>query len=130
MNRFQRFMYGRYGMDHLSRFLIGITLLLSIIGSLSKKSIIIYISYLFLFFVLFRMFSKNIQQRAKENMIFVQLFQRIINSFQKLKRTFFGTKTHKYYRCPGCRQTIRVPKGKGKICITCPKCRAEFIRRT
>ncbi len=130
MNRFQRFMYGRYGFDQLTRFLVVIAFIISLLSSFTRVSVLLIFSYLILFYALFRVFSKNISARTRENYRYVGMTNLIKNRFHKLKRTFFGTKTHKYYLCPKCKQTIRVPKGKGRICISCPKCRYEFIKKT
>lgn len=130
MNQFRRFMYGRYGLDQLGRALIVITLLFSLVGSFTRLIPLYLISYLFLGYALFRILSKNIQKRSGENLMYYKISHSFINKVKQTKQDLFGTKTHKYYHCPQCRQTIRVPRGKGKICITCPKCKREFIKRT
>ncbi len=130
MNGIRKFMYGRYGLDQFTRALIVIALLLSVLGSFGRNPILVYGSYLPIAYALFRTFSKNITKRERENVLYCT----VINSFKKfvinLKNLFFGTKTHKYYQCNHCKQTIRVPRGKGKICITCPKCKTEFVKKT
>jgi ribosomal protein L37AE/L43A len=63
-------------------------------------------------------------------MAYYKVADSVKRSLTNLKLSLVGTKTHKYYRCTHCRQLIRVPRGKGKICISCPKCRTEFIKRT
>lgn len=130
MNRFQKFMYGRYGFDQFTRFLVIIAFVVSLLGSFTRFSPLLILSYLFLIVALLRVFSKNISARARENYKYLGIVNSVKNTFKKIKLTFFGSKTHRYYSCPKCKQTIRVPKGKGKICITCPKCRNEFIKRT
>ncbi|MBO2527292.1 MAG: hypothetical protein CW335_03815, partial [Clostridiales bacterium] len=69
-------------------------------------------------FSLFRTFSRNIYTRQKENRRFRQLWTRLRD------------RKNRYYRCPKCRQTVRVPKGRGKISIRCPKCGEKFIKKT
>lgn len=130
MNRFRKFMYGRYGFDQLSQFLIWTALIISILGPLSGIREVVYISYLFIFYAGFRILSKKINNRSRENFKFMKVINTFKNLFQKSTRTLKGSKTQKYYKCPHCRQTIRVPRGKGKICITCPKCKTEFIKKT
>ena len=130
MNQIRRFMYGRYGFDQLSRALIVMALVISLISSFSRSGYILLISYIPLFYAIFRTLSKNIAKRSQENMMYCQLAGRLKNRLSQLKLLALGTKTHKYYKCGKCRQTIRVPRGKGKISITCPKCRAEFVKRT
>ena len=78
---------------------------------------------------LFRMVSRNLPRRRAENAKFMQLAGPAINWFH-LRRTMHRDKEHRYFRCPRCRQTVRVPKGKGKIAIKCPKCGEKFIKKT
>jgi hypothetical protein len=130
MNQFRRFMYGRYGVDRFSQALIYMTLAVSIIATFSRYRMIFLVSYALLAYAIFRMISKNISKRSQENMIYCRLMGSIKKSLNQIKLSLIGTKTHKYYKCKHCRQMIRVPRGKGKICITCPKCRAEFVKRT
>lgn len=130
MNRFQRFMYGRYGFDQLSRALIIASLILSVITSFVRVSGLLTIAYIPLVYAIFRITSKNISRRSAENIKYCSMSNSLRNRLQQFKLMLIGTKTHKYYKCRHCKQTIRVPRDKGKICITCPKCHAEFIRRT
>lgn len=130
MNQFRRFMYGRYGLDQFAQFTIWTSMIISLIASLSKMNEIIYLSYPLFFYTIFRILSKNISKRTKENFIFLKLINTVKHAFQTRKSTTQGSNTYKFYKCPKCKQTIRVPKGKGKICITCPKCKIEFVKRT
>ena len=77
----------------------------------------------------FRMFSRNISARAQENGAFLNLWRRVKGFFTGLSARL-RDRQHRYYRCPQCRQQLRVPRGKGKIVITCPRCRHEFTRKT
>ena len=83
-----------------------------------------------LVYVYFRMFSRNIQKRYEENVKYLQMKGRIVSVFQKEKRMAQDRKVNHIYKCPSCKQKIRVPRGKGKICITCPKCRTEFTKKS
>lgn len=130
MNWFRRFMYGRYGFDQFSQTLVITSLILSVLGTLTRSSMLITISYIPFIYGIFRILSKNTNDRMKENYQYEKFVNNVKNKFVKVKRNVMGTKTHKYYACPKCKTRIRVPRGKGKICITCPKCRTEFIKRT
>ncbi len=130
MNQLRRFMYGRYGLDQYSRALVFIAFFVSLLAMVVRFTPLILLSYLVLIYSIFRTLSRNISKRTQENMVYYKIAGALKNKLKNLKLTLIGTKTHKYYRCSHCKQTIRVPKGKGKICITCPKCRAEFIKRT
>lgn len=130
MNRLREFMYGRYGFDQLSRALVVVSLLLSVFTIFIKASWLTLLLYIPLIYVFYRMMSKDIQRRTKENMAYCRMADSMKKRLTNLKQSLVGTKTHVYYKCQKCKQTIRVPRGKGKICITCPKCKTEFIKRT
>ena len=113
-----RFMYGRYGSDKLNMVLLVTGLVISLISSFSGVFLLGYLSWIPFFFVLFRMFSRNIPARRREN-------QRFVNFLNRLK-----DRDNRYFNCPQCHQMVRVPKGKGKINIRCPKCGNKFIKKT
>lgn len=135
MNWLRRFMYGRYGNDQLSTFLFVFYIILVVFQMIFRNSaagrILMLLSYVVVLAYFFRCFSKNIYKRQRENQKFLQLWNPVKNYFKYLKRKWQErNSTKKLFRCPQCRQTIRVPRGKGKIAITCPKCRREFVKRT
>jgi hypothetical protein len=128
-------MYGRYGTDQLSNFLFVLYLVLIVFQMAFRGSIVgtilMFLSYAVVLVYFFRTFSRNIYRRQMENQKFMTAWKPVKNYFKFLKMRFQernGVK--KIFRCPKCHQTIRVPKGKGRIAITCPKCRFEFIKRT
>jgi hypothetical protein len=123
-------MYGRYGFDNYSRALIITALIISVASAFTRNGILILISYVPIIYAIFRTLSKNIAKRSQENLIYCNMTGNIRKKLNNLKLSLIGTKTHKYYRCRHCRQMIRVPRGKGRISISCPKCRTEFIRKT
>lgn len=128
--KIMRFMYGRYGIDSLGRFLIGVSGVCFIISLFFRKSPFYTLGLLLLFYVYFRMFSRNIYKRSAENQDFLQRTAKIRGWFEKQKYTFKQLKTHHIYRCPTCKQKIRIPRGKGKIEIRCPKCNTTFVKRS
>ena len=120
-NGMRRFFAGRYGTDQLNRLLMWVGIIINIVSIFvapPAKLILILIAYLLLGWAIFRMFSRNTWKRFDENRKYVAFLTRLRD------------RDHRYYKCPKCRQKIRVPKGKGKIAITCPKCREKFIRKT
>jgi hypothetical protein len=128
-------MYGRYGSDQLSTFLFVLYIVLLVFQMIFRGtavgSVLMLVSYAVVLIYFFRTFSRNIYRRQMENQKFMQAWNPVKNYFKFWKMRFDernGVK--KLFRCPKCHQTIRVPKGKGKIAITCPKCRFEFIKRT
>lgn len=130
MNWLRKFMTGRYGVDHFSNTLTTIALVLIVSNIFLRIEILQIISLLILGYSYFRMFSKNINKRYQENMQFLNATKPIRDKINKLKRRTKSLKTHKYYKCPECNQELRVPKGKGKITVKCPKCNHKFTRRT
>lgn len=118
----RRFMSGRYGTDKLSMTMLitalVITLLYGLIPNGSVKLILWALSYLLMFWAIFRSLSRNTYKRYEENRKFLQFFDRLKD------------RQHRYFDCPKCRQQVRVPRGKGKIAITCPRCRERFVRKT
>jgi len=114
----QRFMAGRSGVDQLNIALLILGMALSVIGSFSGLGIVYTLAYVPLLFGLYRMFSRNLAARQRENAWLLGLLRRLKD------------RTHRYFRCPKCRQMVRVPKGKGKISIRCPKCGENFVRNT
>ena len=118
----RRFMEGRYGNDKLNNALLGSALVLVILALFIRNpllNLILHgISYALMFWSIFRTFSRNTYKRYQENRKFLKFVDR------------FKDRDHRYYDCPKCRQTVRVPRGKGKIAITCPRCREKFVRKS
>ncbi len=126
-----RFMQGRYGNDQLNIFLLVFSLLFNIIMNIfvGRGTIITIVTLVPLAFFWFRFFSRKVYRRRLENNKFLSLWYKIRAPFKRTKRKF-EDKSHKYYKCPKCKQVVRVPSGKGKIEITCPKCKTKFTKRT
>jgi len=123
-------MYGRYGFDQFSRAIIFFSLFIALIASLTRSSLLLWLSYIPLIYAIFRILSRDTYKRARENYIYCDILRKMKVRVKNTKLLLVGTKTHKFFRCKGCRQMIRIPRGKGKISITCPKCKREFISRT
>ncbi len=130
MNWFRRFMTGRYGVDQLSVGLLFLSFLLSIIFYIFPAGILNYLVYIPFAVFLYRALSKNHVMRRKENNAFLKVWNPAAVWFYKKRNRISTFKTYKYFKCPSCKQEVRVPKGKGKIRITCPKCKLEFIKKT
>lgn len=125
--RMRRFMQGRYGSDPFGRFLLGAAIAFLILSFFFGK-IMYIIALVLMIYAYFRIFSKKPQKRYRENLLYMGCTKHIRSFFSMQGQRFAQRKTHRIYRCPKCGQHIRVPKGKGKIRITCPKCRNEFIK--
>lgn len=118
----RRFMAGRYGTDKLNMVILGAGLAACLLAMLIPvswmKLLLTALSYILMIWAILRALSRNTYKRYRENRRFLMLFDRLKD------------KEHRYFVCPRCRQPVRVPRGKGKIAITCPKCREKFIRKT
>lgn len=133
-NWFRRFMQGRYGVDHFSHFLVILAFFLMFIQLFIRQDIFNLIVSIFVVVILvysyFRTFSRNHYKRYQENEWYLRYHNRVKYFFSREKSHMQQRKTHKIFRCPNCSQSIRVPKGKGKIAITCPMCKTEFIKKS
>ncbi len=130
MNRFNNFMFGRYGSDKLNIALLVTSIIFTLISRITRIGIIFYLSYIPLFLCIFRMFSRNINKRVQENNKFLLYYMPIERWFIKKFNMIKGLKTYKYFKCPNCKQTVRVPRGKGRVNVICPKCSTKFIKNT
>lgn len=130
MERLRKFMYGRNGGDQLSNALLILSIILTFAGSLSKIQWISTIGFIPLGLSLFRVFSKDVSKRRMENYKFAMLLSPFYSKLKNTEKRLKDSKTHKYYKCPNCKQQLRVPKGKGKIVVTCTKCKTKFNKTT
>ena len=118
----RRFMAGRYGTDRLNMTILMTGVVISLVGAFIRQPMLnlltTAVSYGLMIWAICRTLSRNTYKRYQENRKFLQFFDRLKD------------RQHRYFDCPKCRQMVRVPRGKGKIAITCPKCREKFIRKT
>ena len=134
-NAIARFMYGRTGMDQLNLVLMWVVLILDVVTMLVQRNhaavsmVLYWLSMAGWVYVLFRMFSKNLSKRRGENQKFVNWVWRMKSSRAGAKERH-ADKDHKYFTCKNCKTICRVPVGKGKIIITCPKCGAQIHAKT
>lgn len=128
--KFARFMAGRYGMDALGRFTMALTLLFIVLNYFTRNRLVPLLAWAGIILTYYRMFSRNVYKRSAENQRYLSRTTKLRRWFYTRKNTFAQRKTHRIYKCPSCRQKIRVPKGKGRIEIRCPKCSATFIKKS
>ena len=119
----RKFMAGRYGSDRLNQCLLGAAFVLILISAIGGRrvqwmSVLSFLAYIPLIWSIFRMYSRNIEARRRENAAFQRFFTRLRD------------RQNRYFTCPRCRQVVRVPRGKGKLRVTCPKCRTKFEVRS
>lgn len=128
--RMQRFMAGRYGNDQLNQFIFIVAIISMVLEIITRQSLFYTSTLVLLILAYVRVFSRNINKRYEENMKFLQKKDAILNKFRKQKYYAAQRRNFHIYTCPQCKQKIRIPKGKGKISITCPKCRTSFIKKS
>lgn len=121
-------MYGRYGMDRLGKLLTWGAVVILIVAMLTGLTWLDIVALVVLIYGYFRMFSRNINARYNENAKYLSILGKVKWFFKSRTDHMKQRKTHHIYSCPQCRQKIRVPKGKGKIAIRCPKCGNEFVK--
>ena len=129
-NFLNRFMLGRYGPDHLGVAMIIVSFILSLIYAVTAVMPPLYISYIMFGFVLFRMLSRNITRRRAENDKFIRYWWPIRTKIKRIIDKLKQKRTHKIFTCPGCKKKLRVPRGKGKLQVSCPMCGEKFFRKT
>lgn len=130
MRWLQNFMRGRYGVDQLSFAILILYLVVTILGTFFRIPFVNTIALLLIVWCWFRILSRNTYKRAQENTKFMGKVYPIQNKYRTKKKEFQDRKTHKYFTCPTCKQRLRVPRGRGEITITCPKCKTKFDKRT
>ncbi len=137
MNWLQKFMMGRYGVDQMNIGVLIFSMVCTFTASLTRWLLLSILGTALLAYGVFRMFSRNVSARSKENQKFLVfwnkvkgIWYRIKDWFSGKKRRFADRKTHCYFSCPKCKRKLRVPKGKGKIEISCPICGTKFIKKT
>lgn len=144
-DKFNNFMYGRYGNDDLNRVIMWAAVICAVLSMFIFPQVLTFLTYVLLFSGIYRCMSRKHEDRYRENDAFLRFKDKIMSKFGGKKtystggqRNYSGgawqtpTKDHtkKIFKCPNCKQKVRVPKGKGTIMITCPKCRTEFKKRT
>ena len=117
-----RFMTGRYGTDKLNTVILTAGVIVCVVSLFIRSAIVdlalTFVAYGLMFWAMFRTFSRNTYKRYQENRKYLRFMERLKD------------KEHRHFDCPRCRQPVRVPRGKGKIAITCPKCGEKFIKKT
>jgi len=130
MDWLRKMFYGRYGSDPFAIALLSFSFILHVFSSLLGFELLGMISFIPAAYCLYRMFSKNIVARQIENRWFLKWW---IPSWSKVKsiiRSIKDFKKYRYYKCPKCKSELRVPKGKGRIIIKCPKCSTKFEKKS
>lgn len=127
--KLRRFMAGRYGGDQLGHFLAWAALVLFVLGMLFRR-VFYWLGLAVLVYSYYRMFSRDIARRRYENDFYLQKRAAVLRKLGQMRNRFALRKTYRYFRCPQCRQELRIPRGRGQVSIHCPKCGADFVRKS
>lgn len=138
MNRFRdflaRWMYGRNGNDPFNKFLLITALVVLLVNSFLKRTalstVFSAVTMGLLLYVYFRMFSRNIYKRREENQKYLEIRYNVFGYLKGIKERWVQRKDYKFFYCPSCHATLRVPKGHGKIKIVCKKCGNTFTGKS
>ena len=134
-DKLYRFMQGRYGVDQFAKFTMGVALVSIVLaifvntGS-SAGSLLDTLGLVAIVYTYFRIFSRNISKRAQENQKYLSATAKLRQRLNKEKNLMKQRKDYHIYTCPSCGQKVRIPRGKGKIEISCPKCHSKFVKRS
>jgi len=128
---FRKFMYGRYGNDQLNNFVLILSLIFCFVGLFFVGTLRLVFTILQLFAIAYwflRAFSRNVEKRRRENYAFMKVWNKIKGWFKGVPAFFkrLADRKHKYFKCPNCKSRLRVPRGRGNITVTCPKCYVKF----
>ena len=128
--KFRQFMIGRYGTDGLNQFLSFASIVMLLLSLLTRFSLFTWVGAVLLVLCYYRSLSRNISKRTDENYRYYAIKDRVDNKFRGLKEQWANRRVYHYYRCPQCRQKLRVPRGRGRIQISCPRCGTQFIKKS
>lgn len=129
-SRMAQFLYGRNGFDNLARVCNAVAILLLVINIFAQNAVLYFLWMVFFAYSVFRVYSRNIPKRYAENQKFLAMMDVPQKRIRLLKLQWRDRSVSRYYICKSCHQQIRVPKGKGRIEIRCPKCGERFIKKT
>lgn len=130
MNWFRRMMIGRYGTDALCYALVVTSLVLTLVGQITRWGIFNTASLVALVICYLRVFSRNTSRRYQENVKFLKIWNPIQRRLHGTAEVLRDSRTHCHYKCPSCGQKVRVPRGRGRVNISCPSCHLQFIKKT
>jgi len=128
--KFIRFMSGRYGIDSFGKFTLILGVAALILSGWFDSFIFSVLAWVCVIYSYFRIFSRNVYKRAAENQTWLNKTYKVRSWFARQKNSASQRKVYHIYKCPSCRQKIRIPKGKGKIEVRCPKCSTTFIKNS
>lgn len=124
--KFQKFMYGRYGSDKFSNFLLALCAIIIVINAFLHSLVFVCIEFAILTYSIFRSLSRNIYKRQKENLLYMKIEKKVVNFFKISYDRIKYFKTKRYRKCPYCKNYLRLPIKKGNHTVSCPSCHKDF----
>ena len=124
-----RLMYGRYGSDQLSRFLLIVGIALYIVSWITGLGLISYVALALYIWTIFRMFSRNLEKRRAENQKYLHFFGGFQASAKQARNRAKNRKEYRYFRCSKCKSWLKLPRGVGEVTVTCGKCKNQFRKK-
>ncbi len=130
--RLARFMAGRNGNDQLNIFLLIVDVVLIVLSTVWKSAsgLLYPLVLALLVYIYFRMFSRNVYKRREENGKYMRLKYKVDAALRLRKERWVQRKDYKFFTCPSCRTSLRVPRHRGKVKIVCRKCGTSFFGKT
>ncbi len=128
-----QFMTGRNGNDELNRFLLALNMILILLSVIFSRGIGRFLSPIVLIllgFTYYRMLSRDRIRRSDENARYLRQREKVLSAVRVRKEQWVQRKDFKFFVCPACKATLRVPKGRGKIKIVCRKCGNSFMGKS
>lgn len=123
-------MYGRYGNDALTSFLLILGLILMVISWIPHLGWFYFLAAAVLIWSLSRSFSRKFDKRRRELDRYLKIKKPIVNFFKLRRNKWRDRKTHVYFKCKKCKAVLRVPRGKGSIIVTCTRCGDRIEKKT
>ena len=121
---------GRQGPDDLATFCVNVAIVVVVVNLFARTSWLGWVALALIVYAMFRIQSKNLGARARENEKFLKLLGPARPWVQNPSAAWSELRAYKHVRCTSCKQKVRVPRGKGKLRVTCPKCRTKFEVRS
>ena len=125
-NKVEDFMRGRNGADELGIATLELAVILAIVNIFANNTVLYVLILLLIAYAVFRMVSTDVNRRRKESMAFASKLGPARPWITNPAAALRNARTYKHATCPNCHQRVRVPRGKGHIRITCPRCKQKF----
>lgn len=128
--RLAEWLRGRQGPDDLAVFCVDLAVVVLLVNVFARVTWLGWAALLLVAYAMFRIQSKNLGARSRENAAFLKGLGPVRPWVQNPRAAWGELRTYKHVRCASCHQRVRVPRGKGKLRVTCPRCGTKFEVRS